>query len=349
MKKYSAFTLTVFLTIIFLFLSGFKLLRAQTKNSFLTEMNISVYSSDYEKSKAKLNQFIKQINAKITNQNETERQFNIDLYLKETGFYMIDSLISGLGYVLNKEINTFNNDENINKIKLELAYLENKKQAYENISKEMTDKDERFYNYWEQIRAVDKQIFELNLNLQGYNENHAYKVKISLFDDTQDFSSDKVSWANMPGASFDMLFVESPVKGISASQYYGYSLKYMFTKGKSYMNLGALKHKSEVNKSDTSTISEIFMFGFGQDYYTRHFGRGKRKFLNLYTGYNIGGAFITSDTRKKLIAYMQPVFGIELFKNKYILLDNRIGYFVPFYENRNLRGFNYSISFNFVF
>lgn len=156
-----------------------------------------------------------------------------------------------------------------------------------------------------------------------------------------------VNRVNMPGAAFDMLFVETPKVGVSGSQYMGYSLKYMITKGKTHFTVGALKDYTTV--TDFVQFQEFFHFGFGQDFYTKHFGRGRRKWFNLYTGYNFGGMFATSEATKSGLPYVKAFFGLELFKNKYVLIDNKVGYFVPFKFNRNMRGLEYSFSFNFVF
>jgi len=47
--------------------------------------------------------------------------------------------------------------------------------------------------------------------------------------------------------------------------------------------------------------------------------------------------------------YLAPSIGIEIYKNKYFLIDTKVNYFVPFSYNRNLRGISYNASFNFVF
>ena len=152
----------------------------------------------------------------------------------------------------------------------------------------------------------------------------------------------------MPGASYDIFWIENPVKDLSAELYHGYSLKYLFTRGKSYATIGTFKERTSAD-SDTMRYKELFVFGFGQDFYTRHFGRGKNKFLNLYSGYNMGGVFATADSRTSTFPYLKIFLGVELFKNKYILIDNKVGYFIPFRYNRNLRGISYNVSFNFVF
>ena len=52
--------------------------------------------------------------------------------------------------------------------------------------------------------------------------------------------------------------------------------------------------------------NELFMFSFGQDFYSRHLGRGTRKFLNLYTGYQIGDIIATSQISKSNLVFVSP-------------------------------------------
>ena len=126
-------------------------------------------------------------------------------------------------------------------------------------------------------------------------------------------------------------------------------LKYLFTRGKSYAKLSILKGVNQLQDT-LPNYSELFQFSFGQDYYTKHFGRGQRQFFNLYSGYDVGGVFATGqEVNSKFLPFIKVHLGVELFKNKYILIDNKISYFVPFVNNREFRGLSYSASFNFVF
>ena len=148
---------------------------------------------------------------------------------------------------------------------------------------------------------------------------------------------------------YNYLRVDHPQKGISSGVYQGAGVKYLFTRGKSYITFNVMKNTSPV--SDSLTFKELFTYGFGQDFYPHHFGGGKRKFLNLYTGYSIGGIFATSDAGSKAMPYITPNVGLEIYKNKSILLDAKAGYFIPIDKNTNfhLRGISANVSFNFVF
>jgi hypothetical protein len=96
-------------------------------------------------------------------------------------------------------------------------------------------------------------------------------------------------------------------------------------------------------------FSELFAYSFGQDFYSRHLGRGSRKFLNLYSGYSVGGMVATGRTSKKDIFYIAPSIGLEIYKNKYLLIDSKVNYFIPFMYNKEMRGLSANISLSVVF
>lgn len=83
---------------------------------------------------------------------------------------------------------------------------------------------------------------------------------------------------------------------------------------------------------------DIFNFSYGQDFYSKHLGYGIRKFMNLYSGYNIGFLAYNAESRSLKNFYVSPTIGIELFKNNYILIDTKVSYMLPISKNYNLRG-----------
>ncbi len=321
---------------------------AQKKNIFLTNIEFKVYASDFEKSRDRLKNFIKIKNAQIIQMNENTTSLSGKFNITENQMQALDTIIQVLGFLNYKNITTVSSEDEMTKIQNELKYLNERKKNYETEINTFQNKDSKYYSYWDELQTIEKRIFELDSELNSYRNDKITAVDFTIFDDNVDYTDNSIDWVNMPGASVDMLFVETPVSGLSAEQYLGYSLKYMITKGKSHFTLGNLKKISNEPK-DSTQFTEFFHFGFGQDFYTKHFGRGKRKWFNLYTGYNAGGIFATSDTRNTMLPYMKAFLGLEIFKNRYILIDNKIGYFVPFKYNRNLRGIEYSLSFNFVF
>ncbi len=69
----------------------------------------------------------------------------------------------------------------------------------------------------------------------------------------------------------------------------------------------------------------------------------------------IGGEFddkrVLGTTKQFLrkVNFLNPCLSVYPLKNKYMLIDTRVAYFIPFSNNRNLRGLSYNAAFNFVF
>ncbi|MBR4625616.1 MAG: hypothetical protein IKO56_08805, partial [Alphaproteobacteria bacterium] len=194
------------------------------------------------------------------------------------------------------------------------------------------------------IREYQNEIRELE------SKNGTVVLDIKLMRElTTPSASMKIRFVNMPGFEFSVFMPENPQEGISAEYYNGYMLKYLFTRGKSYITIGAFK-ASEIPPNDSLMYSDIFNFSFGQDFYSRHLGRGGRKFLNLYSGYNIGLLTYKGKTSSHRNIYISPAIGIELFKNNFMLFDTKMTYILPFSENNlNLRGLQFAAALNFVF
>jgi hypothetical protein len=145
------------------------------------------------------------------------------------------------------------------------------------------------------------------------------------------------------------LFTENPKAGVSYAMYQGVFVKYLFTKGKSYCSLGALKAVNPV-LSDTSAYDEMFNFTIGQDWYSRHLGRGNNKFFNLYIGYEAGVSMAHNSKAATGIPFVSPSTGVEIFKNKFLLFDTNLNYYQPLAEqNRDMRGWKVATSVNFTF
>jgi len=285
----------------------------------------------------------------VLDQNESRTNLFIKVILNYQTYQEFDSLMKRLGFSNSKKINTTSDLSKFNDISLELNYLRKKKASYEEILLKYDEKSENYITLWNELKLTEEKIFNkerelLNLN----NKENTYTVSVNLYDETRSPEYTGVSFVNMPGIEYSFLNIESQKNGISGKNYQGYLLKYLFTKGKSFGTIGVYKNTS-LSKSDTTAFSELFIIGFGQDFYSRYLGRGTRRFLNLYTGYTIGGVMASGKTTKENMFYLSPTIGLELFKNKYFLIDSKVNYFVPFKYNQNLRGWSYNFSFNFVF
>ena len=195
----------------------------------------------------------------------------------------------------------------------------------------------------EKIRDYEKELREMDGKMGTVSVDISLMRELTTPNETQ-----KVKFVNMPGFEYSVFMPENPKAGISAACYNGYMLKYLFTKGKSFVTVGAFK-AVDVPSTDLQMYSDLFNFSFGQDFYSRHLGRGGRKFLNLYSGYNVGYLACTGAESTLHNFYVSPAIGIELFKNNFMLFDTKVNYILPFVKNLNMRGLQFAASLNFVF
>lgn len=339
MKK----TITSFVVLLsFLFCYG-----QEYKDVTLTS-SVRLSVIDIKKMNSFIEEFINEKRIVPLEYNVSKTEIYLSLTMDKDDYSEFDKLIREQGFVTqeNTESNYFR--EQIIPIDQEIELLKNEKSQYETlVSKTDSTKEEKYFSYMEKIISIDKEIAKNKLekeNILLENVRYNYSVTITEESTPGDLYDD--SWINMPGIEYSYLKIEQPLNGVSPEVMHGTSLKYLFNTKKSYVILGLFK------SYDTDTITEtnqIYTFALGQDFYSRRFGRGQRKFFNLYTSFNAGVYVLSSETRKSSSWYVNPYIGLELFKNKHFLIDNKVGYFLPFQDNRYHRGLLYSASFNFVF
>lgn len=320
-----------------------------SETNYSSTLKVDIISIDFNQSKRKLLDFIKENQLTILNQNEGRSSIYIEMNASKSVFDKFVDVVPSLGFVTSKKKSTVNNNRTVEDIKLELNYLKEKKHSYEELLAKIDEKSETYITLWNDKKEIEEQIFRKEKELLPLaNVGEVFEINIDISEEVTSPENSKVTFVNMPGFEHSYLMMETPKAGISASSYQGYFLKYLFTKGKSYALAGTYTNKSR-SKSDSSYYSELFIVGFGQDFYSRYLGRGERKFFNLYSGYTLGYLWATGENTKANSFFISPSIGLEIFKNKYILLDTKAEYFIPFSYNKNLRGVSISTSLNFVF
>jgi hypothetical protein len=188
------------------------------------------------------------------------------------------------------------------------------------------------------------QMVDLQQELGRAEVNVIIRKRMSAGED-----SEGLRLVNMPGASFERLYMENPNPAANAEVYQGFRLKYLFTKGKSYFTVGAL---SALEKPENAqAVSDLFLWGLGTDFYPRYLGRGKRTFFNLYTGVELGGAIFVSEQETNHYFTAMPKLGLELLKLSRGMIDVNASYLIPFEveKNQEYRGLLLSASLNFIF
>ncbi|MFC5270057.1 hypothetical protein [Adhaeribacter terreus] len=349
MAKYSQVLKIVF-WFWFLFIGSEIKVFAQNYNS---QKRATVYATHFPESKAKINKFIRQHSIRIQKKEEMAERISAEFVMPENNLAALDSLIPSLGWVVENALTSQDFQQHIRQIKINLQ-----------------DEAEEQNRLQEQLRqaaleAAQKQQLQSRLENSLHNRKRLQQelrnyedydslvfVAINIYDEiTYPTGNRKIAFVNMPGIEYSLLFPENPKTGTSNDLYQGYLIKYLFTRGKSYLDLGVYKAVDN-NRADSTLINELFLINFGQDFYPRHFGRGKRKYLNLYTCYQIGGFIINrnNDKHNTFNPNLNIGLGVEIFKSKHILIDNKVSYFLPLNElNRNLRSLSYNASLNFVF
>lgn len=337
---------------ILLVLFSLTLLRvcAQTDSAYVTtKIENTIYTFDFKGSKHSLLSFIQEHQLEVINQNENRKNLDLELEVNQSEYQMLDKLLSGIGYSTSKRSHSESNAQRHKELQLELDFLKSKKADYQLLLSQLDQNAENYIILWNEQKLIEGKIFDKEMALLKIDrKENLYNVQIDLKDETTSPEYTEVSFVNMPGFEYSYLQIESPKAGVTADNYQGYFLKYLFTKGKSFATIGVYKNQN-IQKTDSLAFSELFVLGFGQDFYSRHLGRGSRKFLNLYSGYSLGGIMASGKTSRQNYFYIAPSIGVELYKNKYLLIDSKVYYLAVLANKKTFRGLNYNLSFNFVF
>ncbi len=293
--------------------------------SYSSRLSIDVESNNVDKSEKRLNYFVKTNQIKLQRQEIVQNRIKVEFEIDADKLDSIIDFARNLGYITYKDYSYTDNNLVIGRIVDEIKNLS-------------TTRD----NYESTVAEKQAQIEELKKN--------ANKIFVQISVNEQDMITSKIAFVNMPGFEYSFLFTENPKKGFSAPYYQAYTLKYLFTRGKSYFALSMMKG-TDYSKQDSTLYNEYFMLSFGQDFYTRHLGRGKRRFFNPYTSYQVG-CFLASNqaSDNKFNVNINVAVGLELIKTRIFLLDTKVSYFLPINKNNvNMRGFQASLSANFLF
>ena len=325
----------------------------------IQNVSVSIFTKDLAGVRVKINDFLaKQSNIILLRYEDGageygrgNKKISLQLSANTEGSRLLESQFAEWGYVDKRQVSTVSNAFEIEKQEMELNFVQKRLATYEAELKSTPKDNPNYKEYFAEVRNLENQIFTLQKQikeLKNQVRSFSYQIDIEEENSTPQ-GQDQIRFVNMPGVQYSFLKIENPQEGFSSNAYQGVSLKYMFTKGKSFIEIGAFRSVSAVTADSVAHLKELFIYSFGQDFYPTHFGRGSRRFLNLYTGYTVGGIFATSKNNSHHIVYIQPRFGIELFKSRSVLLDTNMGYFIPFYRNLNLRGLMFHASFNFLF
>lgn len=321
---------------------------AQENNKTTIASDVVILVNDIGKTGAKVDSFINKYKLIPVNYRKNQNEINLSLLLELDVFNDLNNIIKNWGYISSTKTNSVDYSEEIRKTDRQIKLLTDEINQYKILISKVDSSDgERYFSYSEKIINLNKEIASLIIEKKDLEELQIkYKYVILIIEEKNSTEKYESSWINMPGIEYSYLITEQPVKGESPEIMQGICLKYMFSTGKSYGILGLYK---SAGNDTISEIDENYIFAFGQDFYSKYLGRGQRKFLNLYTSFNVGVYISSSETMKSASWFVNPFLGVELFKTKYLLLDTKVGYYMPYRNNRNQRGLLCNVSFNFAF
>ena len=323
------------------------------QESYETQKRLSVGVTKYAEARVALTGFIRSRATRVQKQEETPEQLTAEFSLPTRELSRLDSLAATLGYVLENNLNARNLAPRLQELRTQeqaeaaqLTRAETRLRDPKLTKEEREDEQKDIVRHETRLQQLRQQQQQLTSH-----QGQAY-VTLRLFDEISfPTGNRRVSFVNMPGVEYAYLRLDNPKIGLTSPAYQGYAIKYLFTRGKSYFNLGVYK-PTTTNKTDSAFVNELFVINFGQDFYPRNFGRGRRRYLNLYTSYQVGGFILNRNDDKKndFIPNLNLGLGVELIKTRHILLDTKASYFVPLNSrSRDLRGLLGQASFNFVF
>jgi hypothetical protein len=308
--------------------------------------NTQIIVNDIPAAEKKIDGLIERHHLKPAKYSKSRYLIELQVYADQALYDSIISAYKDWGYISSENTTMTSYARETERLMAEIASYEQQRNAYLSLADYAdSTKTGSYLAYREKALELDKLIMSDRTRLSEYskgeNVNYVGITVSEEYNSTMDYES---SWVNMPGIEYSHLWVEQPKDGVTPQAMHGVSLKYMFNTGKSYGILGLYK-----NYGAATQINEAYLFAFGQDFYSRRMGRGQRKFLNLYTSLNAGVYVLSGEGQRSASWFINPFLGVEIFKNKYFLIDNKVGYFLPYRDNRDMRGLLYNVSFNFVF
>lgn len=326
-------------------------------SSFGTQKRVVVSATKYAEAQAAARTYLQRRALRMLKQQETPQQLTAEFTLPANRLGSLDSLAASLGYVLENNLTAMNLEDRIQTLRDEEADTKNQLARQEAELKQLQTRKPDTAQISIQRTRIDNTtaaLRRLRTQLAAYDANAqlAY-VTLQVYDEiTFPTGNSSVNFVNMPGVEMGLLRLENPKPGTASRFYKGYAVKYLFTRGKSYFNVGLYKPTTTTGQEPDSTfVSEMFMFNFGQDFYPRHLGRGGRRFLNVYTTYQAGGFILNRrNDDNEWVWNANLGLGLELIKTKNLLIDTKASYFMPLNGlNRELRGVLLQGAVNFVF
>lgn len=132
------------------------------------KINETIYCLDLKSSKEKLFDFINDNNLLIENQEDSRLFLRIKFIMPYNLSSKFDSLSNVLGYSETIDIFTASNEDEIDAINKEIAFLKDKLKSYDEMLKKLDEKSENYINIWKELKKTESDLFEKEGMLQKY-------------------------------------------------------------------------------------------------------------------------------------------------------------------------------------
>ena len=310
-------------------------------------LDAAIMVTNLKRIKAELSGFFEENEVVPDLLNQSNSQIQSHFTLTQDAYYTFVQQIEHWGIITSKKIASVNYTQKLNAVNQEIARIEKQIEEYDAFLKQVGIQSGNHIKYWERLEIARTALQKQRVLQKEYlASNQQFKVKLRIVEATHLTNKPDFSFVNMPGIQYSYLLTANSVEGIYPQNMNGYSIKYILNRRKTYIELGLFKSNQT---SENMAYNELYKFGIGQDFYSVHLGRGTRQFMNLYSGFQLGTFILTGNENRLVSWYATPSIGVEVYKNKNILIDTKTGYFLPFKENRNMRGFLLEASFNVLF
>ncbi|MEO0469955.1 MAG: hypothetical protein AAF206_10080 [Bacteroidota bacterium] len=310
-------------------------------------LDVEMMVLDQEKVKKELNDFLQDQKIIPDKLDEYQTRFNARFSLSEASYFTFVVIMEKWGAIQSRKMASVNYTKRLASIDEEIQQLEKEKSEYESLLKQIEIQSASYAQYWERLELTKTELRQKNrLRTEWAESDKKFDVALQVSERNYLSTEPDFSFVNMPGIQFSYLLPANSADGLYPEAMVGYGIKYLMNRRKTYLELGLFQ---AVGENQSVRYDELYKFGIGQDFYSAHLGRGTRRSFNLYSGFNLGVFILTGDEENITSWYVTPSIGLEIFKSKNILLETKMGYFLPFRENRNMRGFLLDASFNIVF
>ncbi len=310
-------------------------------------LDVVILVTNLEKTQKELDTFFENNNIVPDLLNQFTHLFESSFVLTQNTYYVFVDQIENWGVITSRKVTSTNYTEKLHAVNQEIARIEKQIEEYHSFIKEVDVKSGNHVKYWERLEFAKVALQEQKVLQKEYlASNQRFKVKLRIGVASHVANRPDFSFINMPGIQYSYFIPTNSDAETYPQNMNGYSIKYILNRRKTYLELGLFRTD---RTNDNIKYNELYKFGIGQDFYSVHLGRGTRQFMNLYSGFKIGTFILTGNEDRLISWYGTPSIGVEIYKHKNILIDTKAGYFLPFKENRNMRGFLIETSFNLLF